>query len=259
MTSTPPDSTPSNKYLPAFARSSGLPAWRRRFLRDWLLHPLGFRLFVKFSSTGLENVPQRGPTIILMNHIAGLDPVMAGVALQKRLVTPLGKKEVLTYPVLSWLIRMWGVIPVDREQIDRSALSRILAVLEAGHCILIAPEGTRHPQMQQLKDGIAYIATKTNAIIVPTGVEGCDDFGHNIKRFKRTTVTVKYGQPFRFKTGGKSRINRETLRQMTDEAGYQIAQLISPKRRGVYSDLANATPNTLEFLNIPTDSHFSVQ
>lgn len=259
MNSTSPISAHRQKYLPAFARSSGLPVWRRRFLRDWLLHPIGLRLLVKLSATGFENIPVTGPTIILMNHISGIDPVLAGIALQKRLVTPLAKREVLHYPVLSWLIRMWGVIPVDRQQADRQALNRVLAILEAGHCILVAPEGTRHPHMQTLKDGIAYMATKTNAMIVPTGVEGCDMFGHNLKRLKRTSASVTYGRPFRFKASNDTRLDRATMRQMSDEAGYQIAQLLSPERRGVYHDSSQATTDTLQFIDIHTDSHFSVQ
>ena len=238
------------KYLPAFARSSGLPAWRRRFVRDWLLHPIGLRFLVKLHATGHENIPATGPTIILINHIAGLDAVLAGVALQKRSVTPLGKREVLHYPVLSWLIRMWGFIPVDRQQADRQALNRALAMLDAGHCLLVAPEGTRHPHMQTLKDGIAYMATKTNAVIVPTGVEGLDMFTHNIKRLKRTSATVTYGRPFRFKTTGSVRLDRATMRQMTDEAGYQIAKLLSPERRGIYHDIEHATTDTLEFQDL---------
>ncbi len=259
MTSTSPLSSPYLKYLPAFVRSSGLPVWRRQFIRDWLLHPIGLRFLVKLEASGFENIPHSGPTIILMNHIAALDPVLAGIALKKRLVTPMAKREVLHYPALSWLIRMWGVIPVDRQQADRQALNRVLAVLDAGHCVLVAPEGTRHPHMQALKDGIAYMATKTNAILVPTGVEGCDQFGHNIKRLKRTGITVKYGQPFRFKQQKERRLDRAIMRQMSDEAGYQIAKLLSPERRGVYSDLDQVTTETLEFIDIHTDSHFSVK
>lgn len=259
MTSTSPLSSPYLKYLPAYARLTGLPAWRRRFLRDWLLHPIGLRFLVKLEASGFENIPHSGPTIILMNHIAALDPILAGIALQKRLVTPMAKREVLHYPVLNWLIRMWGVIPVDRQQADRQALNRILAMLDAGHCVLVAPEGTRHPHMQALKDGIAYMATKTNAILVPTGVEGCDRFAHNIKRLKRTPITVRYGQPFRFRSQNNRRPDRTTMRAMSDEAGYQIAKLLSPERRGVYGDLAKSTTDTLELIDIHTDSHFSVQ
>ncbi|MCI0711085.1 MAG: 1-acyl-sn-glycerol-3-phosphate acyltransferase [Chloroflexi bacterium] len=234
-------------HLPVFAHG-GLPVGRRRFLRDGLLYPIGFTLLVKPTFFGVENIPTEGPAIILMNHIGLIDPVMAGIAVRRRSVTPLGKKEVLSYPIINILVRMWGVVPVDRAGVDRTALLQTLALLEAGHCILIAPEGTRHHEMQTLKEGFVYLATRTNAVIVPTGLAGTAHFENNIRKLKRTPVSVTYGPPFRFKAEGKVKIDRDTMVRMATEAGYQIAKLVQPEQRGVYADLDKATTSTLEFV-----------
>lgn len=225
-----------------------MPLGRRRFLRDGLLYPIGFTLLVKPTFYGVENIPTEGPVIILMNHIGLIDPVVAGNALRRRSVTPLGKQEVLNYPIINLMVHMWGFVPVDREGVDRTALMQTLALLEAGHCILIAPEGTRHHEMQTLKEGFVYLATRTNAVIVPTGLAGTDKFTGNIRRFKRTPISVTYGTPFRFKTDGKRKLDRDAMLKMATEAGYQIASLIKPEQRGVYADLENATTDTLEFV-----------
>jgi 1-acyl-sn-glycerol-3-phosphate acyltransferase len=165
--------TSTSEHLPSYANVT----WRRRFLRDGLLHPIAFNVLVKLRHLGTENIPAVGPVILLMNHIAFIDPVVTGVALKQRWVTPLAKKEVMRYPILNGLIKMWGVVPVDRFQMDRKALQQTLALLEAEHCVLIAPEGTRHPEMQALKEGFVFLATKANAIIVPAALEGTDRFG----------------------------------------------------------------------------------
>lgn len=236
----------ANSNLPAFAQN-GLPEWRRRLLRDWLLYPIGFNFLVKPQFFGTEHIPAAGPTILLMNHIASIDPVVVGNAVKKRTVTPLAKQEVMSYPVLSGLIKFWGAIPVDREGVDRRALLQALAVLQEGHILLIAGEGTRSPQLQPLKEGFVYLATKANAAIVPAAVNGTDQFGSNLRRLRRTPVTVHYGRPFRFRSETR-RIQRENMRLMADEAGYQIARMLPAERRGVYSDLDQATTETLEFV-----------
>jgi 1-acyl-sn-glycerol-3-phosphate acyltransferase len=234
--------------LPAFATARTLHL-RRRFLRDWFLFRFAYLFLVKRIAIGEENIPTDGPAILIMNHIAFIDPVVVG-GVKVRFVTPLAKKEVIGYPVLNWLVRSWGVIPVDRMAIDRQALLQVIALLKAGHCVLIAPEGTRHAAMQEFLAGLAYVATKVpETVVVPAAVEGTDQFGGNLRRLRRTKITVKYGPAFRFKTEDRKRIPSDTLQRMSHEAAYQIAQMLDEHRQGVYSDLSKMTTDTLEFVN----------
>ncbi len=223
--------------------------WRRRFLRDWLLRPIGFRLIVRPTITGLEHVPIEGPTLLVMNHIGFVDPVVVLGAVKPRFVVPMSKIENLRNPVIGPLAQIWGSYPVDRDKVDRQALVTTLALLNAGHCVLIAPEGTRQTQMIQAKEGFTYTATKANAIIVPIGLESTDLVGKNFKRLRRTHIDIRFGPAFRFKTNGRNRIPRDEMRHMTDEAMYQLAKLVNEERRGYYGDLSNATTTTLEFVS----------
>lgn len=220
----------------------------RRIIRDVLLRPLGFRLLVKPAITGLEHVPTTGPTLVVMNHIAFIDPVVVLGAVHTRWVIPMSKIENFQTPGIGLLNRLWGAYPVDRDRLDRKALQNTLDLLNTGHCILIAPEGTRQPRLIEAKSGFAYVATKTNAAIVPIGLEGTNTFGSNLKRLRRTHLDVRIGPAFRFMTNNRKRIPRDELQLMTQEAMYQLATLVDEARRGAYADLHAATTETLQFL-----------
>lgn len=234
--------------LPLIVKRQFRYTWRRRLLRDWLLRPIGFRVIVKPKFTGLEHIPTEGPTLLVMNHIGFPDPVVVVGAVKSRFVIPMSKVENFRHPFFGIIARFWGAYPIHRDKIDRQSLDNTLDLLNAGHCILIAPEGTRQPQLIQAKDGFTFVAIKSNAMIVPIGLEHTDRVAGNMKRLRRTPIDIRFGPAFRFKTDGRTRIPREEIRQMTQEAMYQLAQLVDEKRRGYYHDLTNATTDTLEFV-----------
>ena len=63
-----------------------------------------------------------------------------------------------------------------REEFDRRAIQGALEVLQAGEIILVAPEAHRGPALQQAKEGIAYLATRSNAPVVPVAIDGTEGF-----------------------------------------------------------------------------------
>lgn len=221
---------------------------RRRFLR-FLIRMIGFNLLVRLDWVeGLENVPAHGPAIMMINHIAFVDPFVV-LHLLPRNIVPMAKVEVYNYPLVGVFPRMWGVIPVRREEIDRRAIQGALDVLHAGEIILVAPEATRSPQLQQGKEGVAYLASRSGAPIVPVAIEGTEGFPSLpfLKRWRGPGAQVRFGRPFQY-LPTEDRHRRGRLRQMTDEAMYILAAMLPESRRGVYSDLSQATQDTLAFL-----------
>lgn len=220
---------------------------RRRILRDWLLRPVGLGLLVKADVTGQEHIPDTGPIIVVMNHIAAIDPFIVAAVTTNRCIVPMSKIENVKHPIVGLIGRLWGVYTVRRGEPDRQALASTLELLRQDSAVLIAPEGTRSPALGEAKDGTTYLATKANATIVPMGLEGTDRFPSTLKRLRRTPVTVRIGRPFRFRTDDRRRIPRDELRQMTHEMMVQIARLIPEDRRGVYADEIQWTTDTLVF------------
>ncbi len=222
---------------------------RRRILRDWVLRPVGLGLLTRVDVTGQEHIPNTGPIIVVMNHIAAIDPFIVAAVTTNRCIVPMSKIENVKHPIVGVIGRLWGVYTVRRGEADRQALASTIALLQQDSAVLIAPEGTRSPTLGEAKDGTTYLATKANATIVPMGLEGTDRFPATLKRLRRTPVTVRIGRPFRFRIDDRQRIPRDELRQMTHEMMAQIAQLIPEHRRGAYSDESRWTTDTLEFID----------
>jgi 1-acyl-sn-glycerol-3-phosphate acyltransferase len=220
----------------------------RRWILRWLLENIGFRLLAKIDSVeGLENLPQSGSAIIMINHIAFVDPIVVLGNIPRNLV-PIGKQEVFLYPFWGIFPWIWRVIPVRRGEIDRRALRMALEVLEAGEIILVAPEGTRSPSLQQAKLGIAYIGFRSGAPIVPVAVDGTVGFPTlNPFRLRGEGAVIQLGRPFRYRIE-VDKPDRELMRKMTDEAMYILAAMLREERRGVYADLSQASTDTIEFL-----------
>ncbi len=209
-----------------------------------VLRPV-FRLMVHVEMDGLDNVPAAGPAILMINHVAFLDPVTLIAGLQRRIV-PMSKIENLRLPGVNLLIRLWGAINVRRGEVDRAALRQAIEALRGGHLLLMAPEGTRSKsgELQEPHDGIAYVATRTGAMVIPVGIVGTPSIAQNWKRWKRTDVHVTFGRPFYFETAG-ARVGREELSLMTREAMYQLAAMLPPQQRGRFADLREATTRLL--------------
>jgi 1-acyl-sn-glycerol-3-phosphate acyltransferase len=221
----------------------------RRKLMRILLRTIGFTLFAKIDHVeGIEKVPATGPAILMINHINFVDPFVVLNVLPRNIV-PMAKIEVYSYPVVGIFPRIYGVIPVQREEIDRRAVQGALDVLKAGEIILVAPEATRGPQLRQGKEGIAYLATRANVPIVPVAIDGTIGFPtfRFSPRWQETGAHVRFGNPFVFKKMDQ-RAGKEMLRVMTDEAMYILAAMLPEYRRGVYSDLSLATQETIEWV-----------
>ena len=220
---------------------------RRQILRT-LIRQIPFR-FNHITITGEENIPDDGPAIIMINHLSALDPGLLMGAVTNRFVVPMTKIENTYHLPGKLVVWWWDAYTVRRGEVDRKALMSSIELLKSGQCILIAPEGTRQKDgLAQPKEGMAYMATKADAVIVPAAISGVIGWKEKWLRFERPHINITFGRPFKFKPGEGRRIPREDLQTMTDEAMFQLSiALADESLRGVYSDLSKATERFLEF------------
>lgn len=118
---------------------------------------------------GREHVPPPGtPLVIAANHEHALDPFLIAHALPSgRWLQFMAKKE-LFKPIIGWIISAGGSFPVDREANDVGAIRTALRILKENGTVGIFPEG--HRGGNELHGGVALIAAKGRAPILPTGI-----------------------------------------------------------------------------------------
>lgn len=208
--------------------------------------------FCKVDVAGLSNVPRQGRACLMINHVSYLDPIVVTVSIPFRYTISLSKVENFSIPVAGWFLRRWGHYPIHRGKFDRKALMQTIELLKSGQLVLMAPEGTRHPEgMQQAKEGLAYVATKADAVIVPAAICGAEDWRRRLKRFRRAYAKVVFGKPFRLRADNRRRIPRAELAEMTTQAMHQLALTIPDEYaylRGYYRDIEKARSDRLEFV-----------
>jgi 1-acyl-sn-glycerol-3-phosphate acyltransferase len=194
---------------------------------------------------GLECVPAREPTIIVFNHTNTFDAPVTLFAIPQRDMTALVKIELFQSIKTAWLVWGWNMIPIQRGEVDRTALRRAMDVLHSKDMLMVSPEGHRNKDgLRNPHSGVVLLAKQGNAVIVPVGVSGTEHFFKNIQRLRRTPVTVNIGRPFRIRPD----LNRKQYAHSADEIMYRIAELIQPPLRGAYADLSKATTDTLAFV-----------
>jgi 1-acyl-sn-glycerol-3-phosphate acyltransferase len=217
----------------------------RRFLR-FLMDRIAFRFLAKIDSVeGVENIPPQGPGIVYINHTSLIDSVTVLNSIPRDVV-PIARFDFGNVPIWGIFPKLWGTIPIKRGAVDRDALAQAVQVLKSGELLLMAPEGTRSPAMRRAKDGMAYLAARTGAPVIPAAVEGTDGFPSiSPRRWAQPGAHIRIGRPFRFRLPD-GKVTRGRLRRMTDEAMYRLAALLPPARRGVYADLDRATTDTIE-------------
>lgn len=198
-------------------------------------------LVMKRRASGQEKTPREGSLLIVSNHLGLLDPLAIGTSLPRRLYI-LSKAEVFSWPVLGWLARRADVIPIHRGQSDREAIRHVLEHLEAGHAVLLFPEGT-YPKSHQPRGmlkaqaGAALLAQRSGATILPVGISGSDMVWSPRTLpwglFRRWPVEVRVGDPYR-PTVPASVSQKQALALITEEMMRSIAALLPESYRGVY-------------------------
>lgn len=210
-----------------------------------VLRPAVWMLW-KPTVLGMENVPTSGPALLAANHISVLDSVFMIPTLTRR-ITYIGKAEYLD----SWKTRVFfrglGAIPVDRSGGNAAvaALDAAAKVLEQGGLFGIFPEGTRTRDgfLHRGKTGVARLAMRTGAPVVPVGLRGLDAIQPPDAKFPRPfrRWEVRVGEPIHPDRYGPDPTDNQALRALTDEIMYEIRSLSGQTYVNTYSERGSKT------------------
>jgi 1-acyl-sn-glycerol-3-phosphate acyltransferase len=100
------------------------------------------RWWGRLQVSGADQLPVRGPVLVLVNHDSAWDPVVVAVAVRSRPVLALARSSLWDNRLLGWILDRMGQIPIERGRGDLTALSAAVEQLRLGHCVGIFPEGT---------------------------------------------------------------------------------------------------------------------
>lgn len=196
------------------------------------------KLIARFEIRGKENVPLTGGVVIASNHIGILDIIMVYFVIDRTdLFIPVAEKwEKIGW--IKWLGKQLNFLFVDRFNPDLKALRKMIALMEEGKCLVIAPEGTRSRvgSLIEGKPGVAYLAARSGFPVIPVAITGTEDevVLANVKHFRKSNITLTGGKQFNIPPLPKT--NRDAaLQKSTDEIMCQIAALLPEKYRGVYA------------------------
>ncbi len=135
-----------------------VPEFLMRFL-SWVL----VRGLYRLRLHGIEeHVPDDGAALIVCNHVSYMDALILAASIP-RPVRFVMYYKIFNIPVMSWIFRTAGAIPIAGAKEDptlmRKAFDEIDAALAAGELVGIFPEGalTKDGQMAPFKSGVEHI------------------------------------------------------------------------------------------------------
>ena len=161
----------------------------------------------RFQYHDREKLPRTGAVIIAPNHYSNIDPIMVGAAVWYlgRLPRFLAKASILRVPIVGWLLKRSGQIPVERGGVSRSSASLKAAaeMVSHGRALIVYPEGslTRDPDLWPMrgKTGAVRLALEYGIPVVPVAHWGTQDvmsrYSNKISFFPRHTIHLKVGDP----------------------------------------------------------------
>ena len=193
-------------------------------------------LLFKLEIHGAEKLPREGAYVLAPNHYSEADPLAVALAVWKAGRAPrfMAKESLFRVPVLGWILRSTGMIPVARSSSASSArqtLETSETLVRLGRGVIVYPEGslTREPDLWPMrgKTGAVRLAMAAGIPVIPMAQWGVQQVMPRYGKLRlwplRRRVKVIFGDPVDLtafqKEGQASNLAAATDKVMADVAG----------------------------------------
>ncbi|WP_127819298.1 lysophospholipid acyltransferase family protein [Microbacterium sp. CPCC 204701] len=199
-------------------------------------------LLFKLEIQGAEKLPREGAYVLAPNHYSEADPLAVALAVWKAGRAPrfMAKESLFRVPVLGWILRSTGMVPVARSSSASSArqtLETSETLVRLGRGVIVYPEGslTREPDLWPMrgKTGAVRLAMAAGIPVIPMAQWGVQQVMPRYGKLRlwplRRRVTVLFGEPVdlsAFQNEGQT----SNLAAATDKVMADIAGLLSQLR-----------------------------
>ena len=200
-------------------------------------------LIFKLEIEGAEKLPREGAYVLAPNHYSESDPLAIALAVWKAGRAPrfMAKESLFRVPVLGWILRVTGMVPVARSSSAASArqtLETSQNLVKLGRGVIVYPEGTltRDPGMWPMrgKTGAVRLALAGDIPLIPMAQWGCQAVLPRYGKLKlwplRRPVKVIFGDPVDLSAFRGADNQPSGLVAATDVVMADISQLLATLR-----------------------------
>jgi 1-acyl-sn-glycerol-3-phosphate acyltransferase len=200
-------------------------------------------LLFKLEIKGGEKLPREGAYVLAPNHMSEIDPLVVALAVWRIGRAPrfMAKESLFRVPVLGWVLRATGMVPVARAASASAARATLQAsetLVRHGRGVIVYPEGslTREPDLWPMrgKTGAVRLALAGGIPVIPMAQWGAQQVLPRYGKLKlwplRRRVTVLIGDPVDLSAFEGSATSQTALVEATDVVMAAVSQLLSQLR-----------------------------
>jgi 1-acyl-sn-glycerol-3-phosphate acyltransferase len=175
----------------------------------------------RFRTSGVMIDDPRRPYVVVANHESYADIFLISHLPWE--MKWLSKAEVMRLPLMGWMMRMAGDIPVRRgdSRSRAEAMNGIRDRLAKRVSVIVLPEGTRSPtdEMLPFRDGAFRVAVELGLPILPIAVAGTRNaMAKGSFRFNRASAEARVLEPVE-----TAHLTRQDVPRLRDEVRDRIA------------------------------------
>jgi len=149
-----------------------VPEFLMRFICWLLVHT-----FYRLDKSGLDNIPGKGPAVLVCNHVSFVDPLVL-LAASPRPIRFVMDHRIFRTPIISFVFRTGKAIPIASAKEDEGLLNeayeKVAEALANGELVGIFPEGriTDSGELYPFRGGIRRIVERTPVPVIPLALKG---------------------------------------------------------------------------------------